>query len=83
MQLYLDPWHHLLNRSHLQLPLGDWRILNTEIKAAVDEFMSRIFEELTYTNEAAIYILISMEVRETHNQERGLWCLRCTVMMKT
>jgi Predicted unusual protein kinase len=29
------------------------RLVNTEVKAAVDEFMSRIFEELDYTNEAS------------------------------
>jgi predicted unusual protein kinase regulating ubiquinone biosynthesis (AarF/ABC1/UbiB family) len=63
-------------------PTSSGRLVNTETKAAVEEFMSRIFEELKYTNEAAIYILISMEVRQTHNQERALWCLRCTVTMK-
>jgi predicted unusual protein kinase regulating ubiquinone biosynthesis (AarF/ABC1/UbiB family) len=29
------------------------RLVNTQVKAAVDEFMSRIFEELDYTNEAS------------------------------
>jgi predicted unusual protein kinase regulating ubiquinone biosynthesis (AarF/ABC1/UbiB family) len=29
------------------------RLINTELVSAVDEFMSRIFEELDYTNEAA------------------------------
>jgi len=34
-------------------PTFSGRLMNTEIKAAVDEFMSRIFEELDYTNETS------------------------------
>jgi aarF domain-containing kinase len=34
-------------------PSSSGRLVNTEVKSAVDEFMSRIFEELDYTNEAA------------------------------
>ena len=32
---------------------GNERLINTELVAAVDEFMSRVFEELDYRNEAA------------------------------
>lgn len=34
-------------------PSASGRLVNTELVAAVDEFMSRVFEELDYTNEAA------------------------------
>ena len=34
-------------------PTSTTRLVNTELVAAVDEFMSRVFEELDYTNEAS------------------------------
>lgn len=34
-------------------PTLNGKLVNTQVRAAVDEFMSRIFEELDYTNEAA------------------------------
>ena len=34
-------------------PTSNGRLIQTELVSAVDEFMSRIFEELDYTNEAA------------------------------
>jgi aarF domain-containing kinase len=34
-------------------PTSSGRLINTELVSAVDEFMSRVFEELDYTNEAS------------------------------